>query len=734
MTGIGLISRSPRKIFLKRRRKSLSILFAGVIASGALWAVDPADRLFCELEKARQIDRNNRDRLPVLLNYQGIGGYFNMPSARMEAAGEFGLGYSYLPPYRLWNLTFQFFDRIETGGSYWIYRGIPDETFGHCGFGDYADRTANIKIALLKRQDSAPILPDLSIGWIDFLGSCRFLSFYAVGTQEVLDWNLEASLGWGQGRIKGFFGALAWTPWRQTDSFLKGLSAAVEYDANDYQFHPTEHPWGRNVRSRFNAGLHYALGNWLKASCSSIRGEDWAASLAVNYNLGESKGFFPKILDPCPYKAPIDTEPIGRLREARSAARDLAWACQEQGLDLYSAYLIPGQCGCDSLWIKVVNMRYREEIDVRERVQKVLAALAPSNLDRATVVVEADGVAADEYVFCRSDLARYQMGALSMKEFQTIAPMREARPRPSKYEAAELYQRSKPMWMISLRPCMQSYFGSSSGKFKYDLGVCGGPEGYLFDQVYYFLQASATAVSSSKGIGDRDCLNPSKLINVRTDSIRYRQGGSFHIDAAYLQKSWNLGRGWFSRLGVGYFEMAYGGAAWEALYYPVESSWAFGLEAAAVWKRKYYGLGFTDKIRKLEPEGYIWVPFTGFQYFLNLYYDYKPLGLDFKVGAGQFLAKDLGARLDFGRTFSSGLRVGLWMTWTNAGDEVNGSRYYDKGFSITMPLDLFMTKSSRTRIGYGMSAWLRDCGAKAATGKELYRTLYFERYNSRSVF
>ncbi len=50
-----------------------------------------------------------------------------------------------------------------------------------------------------------------------------------------------------------------------------------------------------------------------------------------------------------------------------------------------------------------------------------------------------------------------------------------------------------------------------------------------------------------------------------------------------------------------------------------------------------------------------------------------------------------------------------------------------------MPLDLFLNKTSRSRITYAMSAWLRDCGARAATGKQLYPTLFWERYNSKPV-
>ncbi len=112
-----------------------------------------------------------------------------------------------------------------------------------------------------------------------------------------------------------------------------------------------------------------------------------------------------------------------------------------------------------------------------------------------------------------------------------------------------------------------------------------------------------------------------------------------------------------------------------------------GFETAALFKRKYFGLGFTKKIRKLTDNGPIYIPYVGWQYFVNFYYQYKPLNLDFKVNLGQFLAYDKGIRVEGGRTFASGLRVGLWYTMTNANDFVNGSRYYDKGFSITLPLD-----------------------------------------------
>jgi hypothetical protein len=717
--------------------KRLLIAFLPVLSLFAeeigLGLDSPAGQLFRDLEAVEKIDRQINDRLPLMVNYQLQGGYFTMPSARTFDSGMLGFGYSYVPPYRIWNLGFQFFDHIEATGNYWIFHGVLEGNFGHLGFGDDAERSANVKFILLRKEDGFPFLPDFAIGWNDFLGSCRFNSFYVVATQEFLKYNLEATLGWGRGRIKGFYGGLAWSPFRRLKYFWKDLLLSAEYDANDYRRHPSEHRHGRKVNSRINAGVQLKLWDLIRLTASSVRGEDWAASAAIHYNLGASDGLFPKIYDPPAYSAPIDTQPLGLLRTRQELAQELAYAFKEQGFDLYTLNLLPEPQGKDGLWMKIINVRYREEEEVRRRVEHVLASLAPSNIGTITAVLEADGVPTQEYRFRLADLKRYSGGRMGEDEFRIIAPMKEASSKPNEFDSALLYQRRKPIWILTFRPWVRSFFGSSKGKFKYEVGLSLGPEGYLFDQIYYSLYGSYTAFASTQNLGDRDFLNPSRIINVRTDSLRYNQASSFHLDQAFIQKSWNWGGGWFSRLALGYFETAYGGVATETLYFPVNFNWAIGFQAATLWKRKYFGIGFTKKIRKLADDGYRLFPYTGLQYFVDFYYQYKPYNLDFKVSAGQFLARDKGIRLEGSRTFPSGLRVGLWYTFTNGNDFVNNSRYYDKGFFISMPLDFFLNKSSRTRISYAMSAWLRDVGAQAATGKPLYPTLYWERYNSEPV-
>ena len=79
------------------------------------------------------------------------------------------------------------------------------------------------------------------------------------------------------------------------------------------------------------------------------------------------------------------------------------------------------------------------------------------------------------------------------------------------------------------------------------------------------------------------------------------------------------------------------------------------------------------------------------------------------------------------RWFSSGLQRLALVDITNGHDHVNHKIYYDKGFAFMLPLDFFLPRSSRTYIGYAMSAWLRDVGASADNGKGLYQTVRLER-------
>ncbi len=689
-------------------------------------ALDPQEGLLRDLIIVDYWNQKLAERLPVTYNFLLQGGYFNMPSARMGEDGDLAAGYAWNKPYINYNLRCQLTKRLEVTGNYRIIKGVKDPILSPLGFGDFSDKGANLKFALFLPEDSDYTLPGISLGFDDIIGTRNFRARYVVLTQVFLDQNFEVSLGYGTQRIHNWFGGVSYFPFRKSGSpYLSGLSLVAEYDAipdrveNDLLRRLRAKPHKHLKKGFINAGIKYRLFDSIDLSFSYMRGRNFAFAASTHYNFGYTEGFLPKIEDPLPYQAPVNTEPLGWKRPEDVLAQDLIYAFRDQGFDILQVWLTYEEDGTKELRLKVFNDLYFWECDVREQLNHLVSALIPSDIDRVIVTLDDEGVAVQEYVYEMEWMRRYNAGSLSLYELNLLTPIQEVSSVDS-CRSRLLFKQERERWNIELYPKTNTFFGGSTGKFKYALGLHLGLNGFIFRDVYYSVLFGTIFFSDLKNLSGIDRLNPSQIVNVRSDIVEYCKRKGVTIDEAYLQKNWNVGRGCFARVATGYFEEEYGGLATEFLCYPVNSCWAVGLEGALLFKRKYSGLGFTDKVRKLHGFHPTHRKYHFGQYFLDLYYKWHELELDLKIQIGKFLANDYGARFELTRYFPSGLRVGIWHTWTSARDRINGKIYYDKGICFSMPLDIFYTHSDRSRFKYGLSAWLRDVGATSATGKELY--------------
>ncbi|MFY9715091.1 MAG: YjbH domain-containing protein [Candidatus Rhabdochlamydia sp.] len=650
------------------------------------------------------------DRLPFIYNYSTLGGYFYTPSARMDTMGTLATNITSTSSFQIYGMGFQFFDRIQVSVNYHIYKGMKKQN---------TDRIANIKLGLITEQDDFTYLPTLAVGIDDFIGIGGVNSPYIVMSKQFLPLNVECSLGWGRKRLQGIFAGISCSPFRKSEKgFLKNLSFIAEYNSNKEK--------SDSLKGKINTGLVFSAGDYFQFSLTSLGGKEVAISSCLQFPLGLNQKI--KSQDPCLYVSPINTEPLGCMRGKQDFSQEIAYALKQQGLDLYRASIRYNAFGDKQLCLKIINTRYCQECEVRERIQCVLAALTPSDITSILLVIEEGGVNCQAYCFDRKLLRLWYHNQISDYSYNVLVPLQEVPECKNCYEEALIFQRHKPIGTLIIRPRMLTFFGTNNGKFKYNIGAIISPEGYIKDQFYYKVQLGYSISSSMQKITQHQ-KNPSYLPIVRSDMLSYLRPNRLSLEEAYLQKTWNLGCGWFFRTATGYFEIAYTGIAAECLFYPVNSNWAIGLECAATYKRKYQGITFTNHVKQLKKTGYVEIPFTGMQYFLDIYYDCKPLHVDLQMSIGQFLAKDRGVRIELGRYFPSGLRFSVWMTITNGHDRVNGRIYYDKGFCFVLPLDLFFPRSSRNYLGFCMSAYLRDIGARTKTGISLYDTLYRARYN-----
>lgn len=714
---------------MTKRLIFLSIFLALISHRICLDAFDEesSGNLFHDLMIVDYWNNKLNDRMPVTYDNFQQGGYFNMPSARMGEEGEIGGGFSYVPPYRNYNFRVQLIDRLEVSGNYRVFIGVDDPILSPLGFGDMSDKGANVKLALIHPEDSNYRLPGMAIGFQDFIGTRNFKSRYIVLTQVFIDQNIEVSLGYGWQRIKGVFGGVLWMPFRQLECpYIQGISLAAEYDATPYKNPEVEkHPGGRRKKSSINYGFKYRIWNFLDFSLSYVRGCKLAASVSTYYNFGTTKGFIPKIDDIRPYQSPVNIEPIGWRRPEDAMVQDLNYAFSEQGFELLEVRMTFSPAGEKILKLSIVNEQFRLVRDVRIRLNHLIASLTPSDIAYVYVVIESEGFPVHEYHYNMMFVREYADMWMGEQELEILTPMHEAV--PFNCIDAVLFKKKREWFNFELFPKTETFFGSSKGKFKYAFGLNAEFNGFLPGSIYYCLRLGCLFYSNLEHLKGIDRLNPSQLINVHTDVVRYYQQKGITFDEFYIQKNWNMGKGWFSRLAVGNFEEEYGGIATEFLFYPVNSEWALGFEGAVLRKRTLSGLGYVDKVRKLH--GFIptYQGFLGSQYFFDLYYDWKKAKIDVKIMAGKFLANDYGSRFEISRKFDSGLRVTFWYTYTNGNDVINGQVYHDKGVLFSMPLDIFYTHTDRSRWHYGLAAWLRDVGYFSATGQTLYNLVNDER-------
>ena len=264
-----------------------------------------------------------------------------------------------------------------------------------------------------------------------------------------------------------------------------------------------------------------------------------------------------------------------------------------QGFRLRAAWLFEEG---DQLTLSIINCTWRQEHQMRLHLEYLLQALLLPGVERVTVIIESFGLPCQQYTFSRELLDRFAAKAIGPFEFDLLTARKDASP----VGLPTTYLRHYEHWGWFPTPRFETFFGGAKGKFKYDLGPGVSLWGQLPWGLYYEAGFSYSLFSTLHGLLDFDRYNPSQILNVATDYIRYRQEGIFSTERAYLQHCYNFGKGFFGRAALGYFQVNYAGVAAECLWYPAQSCIALGVEAALLKKRSYHGLGFQSKIRQLE--------------------------------------------------------------------------------------------------------------------------------------
>jgi hypothetical protein len=701
--------------------------------------------LFFVVSSGAPVFANNSDSLnssnfsQASHSSRGGIGLINTPTARFSDDGEFGLGLSMEAPYNRMFAKMQFFPWLEAVLKY--TKGYNQPYIAWSDSEAWTDKGIDIKFRL---TEETKFVPELAVGLLDFGGTGAYSAEFIVASKRFN--NIDLSLGLGYGTLAavdhisnplGWFndmlskinigsgeanlqhgGSISFGTFFEGDkaSIFGGieyftpvpdLSIKLEYDTNLYPVGTKVDffdPNSRNMRinSRLSAALNYRLHpterDNIDLSLGYVHGNTLYASVAIHSNLnfsGKSNIYMiAEELDQ-PYLEPYSTlNPEWK----KYLSDTILWQMANAGFVTHQLVF-----NGNELIAEVSQNRFRKTIRAIDLASRILANNSPTNIDKITVVNIDLGIETLRATIPRETLVNSVLGGALPEELLEFSTDDSLDPGAFVVDNEDLY----PHFSWSIQPALA--------------GTLQHPEKFYFWQ----LQAMASAqVDFKKGLyltsqyvvniynnydkGYNYHWPDGQLHHVRQNRRIYiREGEKKGLRKLALDYLVDLHPNVKSKISVGYLEMMFGGIGGEVIYMPDHKQWALGFDAYWLKQRDFdQKFGFQD--------------YEVVTSLLSYYYDLPFYDMRFKISAGRFLGKDVGAHLDFSRRFDTGARVGAIIAITNCDPDCVGEGSFNKWIYFELPMDLWIAKSStRKKSNYAWTPLTKDAAQKVEAG-ELY--------------
>lgn len=648
----------------------------------------------------------------------GGAGLLQTPTARIPREGEFSANYRDNDVYRFYSLSMALFPWLETTLRYTDVRNrlySNDPNFS--GSQTYKDKSFDVKLRL---WEEGYYLPQVSVGKRDIGGTGLFDSEYLVASKAAGPFDFTLGMGWGylgnSGNITnpfckasdkyctratshstgdislddmfhgpaGLFGGVEYqTPWQP-------LRLKVEYDGNNYQ---DDFAGALKQNSKINVGAVYRLTSWMDVNASYERGNTFMFGFTLRNNLND---WVPHQIDkPVPAYAPQQQSAgIVNYSVAAGQLADLKGNAgfSEPRIDMRDNTLnVTGQ-----------QDKYRDTTRGVDRANVIMLNNLPANVDTLEVTQNRFGMpmvtTKTPVVALRQQQQGYPLGYEQPLAQQRVEPVTDV---------GQGFFIGRERFNYSLSPVLRQSVGGPENFYMYQVGALADANYWLTDHLLIDGGVFANIANNYDKFRYNGVSNDSSLPRVRTHIREYVENDVYvnNLQANYFRY---LGNGFYGQLYGGYLEMMYGGAGGEVLYRPLDSDWAFGIDANYVKQRDW-----DDMMR-----------FTNYKAATgNLTAYWRPEFMDnvlVKMSVGQYLAKDKGGTLDLSKRFDSGVTVGAYATLTNVSKDEYGEGSFTKGFYISVPLDLLTVRPTRSTPTISWTPLTRDGGQMLGRQYGLY--------------
>lgn len=672
----------------------------------------------------------------------GEVGLLQTPSARMADEGEVGFSYSRVNPYTRFNVFVQPFSWLEASARYTIVSDVP---YSPGSSQSYKDKSIDAKIRL---WPESRYWPQVAVGVRDLAGTGLFSSEYIVGSKRFGNFDFSLGLAWGYLGGRGNLpNPLGWIDSgfkrrshpkgvQQTGNFsvasyfhgptalfggveyqtpLEWLRLKAELDGNDYQHEPQ----GNNQTQRWpiNLGALFRVNRYTDVSVGYERGDTLMATVTLHDNLGH-RGEAPKPFDPPPESVAPPTTVRSATANAggptsestapatpgkapvRQSSAQTDWAAVSAVLESNAGIKVDhiAQRGAELL-VYGQQTRFFYDAEGLGRAARILDNRLDADIDWITFVPYEYGMPMVEDSVHRPRFVAYLHHDIDLQNLQ-----RSVEQDPPAAQAEQiLYTAPLKRFDFGISPGFHQIFGTPDKALTYQIVADADASVHFTRNLWLDAEVEANLLNNFAGSTYDP---PSQLPRVRTDTRKYLE--SSNVKMPLLQLTWTrqLGTDLYGMAYGGMLESMFGGVGGEVLFRPLHDRWAIGVDANWVRQR-----GFKQNFA-----------FRNYQVATGLatfYYDTGWHGLHANISVGRYLAGDWGTTLDVSRHFDNGVRMGAWATFTTAGRRY-GEGSFDKGFYISVPLDLFLPlSSSRPKYVYWQPL-LRDGGARLNKAYSLY--------------
>jgi hypothetical protein len=348
---------------------------------------------------------------------------------------------------------------------------------------------------------------------------------------------------------------------------------------------------------------------------------------------------------------------------------------------------------------------FRQVAKTLGRAFRTMANSIPPEIEELSIVNMGAGIKLNKVTIRRRELEKAINRKGSLEELWSTGEIEGQEPGILFPDNAVVSSDRYPNISWTLNPKIKNHLGGPGQFLLYQFLVTAGVDIGLWRG----LNISAKVSRNIYDNFDKIRFGSSSILpHVRSDVREYLQEVNIvAVDRLQANYIFSPMKDWYARASAGIFETMFGGYSGEILFKPHKSRFAVGVDVNKVWQREY------DQLFKFREYNVI----TGH---LNTYYEMPWHNVTLGVHTGRYLAGDTGSTLTAVRTFDSGVRFGFWATFTDVPAEVFGEGSFDKGFYITIPFELFLTKSTTRRGTFGFRPITRDGGARVGVRGRLH--------------